>query len=108
MAEHPALPERPTLADIQEYVRATCRYRGFDKESLQDSFIMLTEEVGELAKGLRKHGGVTVAADSVVGDVAHEAADVLWMLLCVCNHLGIDLEQAFRTKEEKNKQRTWQ
>jgi NTP pyrophosphatase (non-canonical NTP hydrolase) len=36
-----------------------------------------------------------------------EAADVLWMLLTVCNGLGIDLEAAFRAKDEHNKTRTW-
>ncbi len=101
------LKAKPTLNDIQVYVAAVCQARGFDKESVEDSYIMLTEEVGELAKALRKHRCMTVATDSVVGDLAHEAADVLWLLVCVCNQLGIGLEQAVRDKEEKNRLRTW-
>ncbi|HEX3568152.1 MAG TPA: MazG nucleotide pyrophosphohydrolase domain-containing protein [Candidatus Saccharimonadales bacterium] len=105
---HPVLGPDPTLRDVQNYVQATIVYRGFDKESLQDKFIMLTEEVGELAKALRKQNGVKTATDSKVGAVDHEAADVLWLLICVCNKLGIDLEKALRSKEEINKTRTWQ
>ena len=38
----------------------------------------------------------------------HEAADVFIYLLDICNHFGIDLEKAFRDKEEINKKRTWE
>jgi NTP pyrophosphatase (non-canonical NTP hydrolase) len=93
---------------MQRYVGEVIKYRGFDKQSLQDVFIMLTEEVGELAKALRKReGSAAIAADSTVGQIEHEAADVFWMLVCVCNELGIDLEAAVRSKEELNKQRVW-
>lgn len=37
----------------------------------------------------------------------HEVADVLMNLHVICNKFGIDLEQAFRAKEEVNKARTW-
>lgn len=105
--DHPRLKQNPTLSDIQEYVHAVGVHRGFDKESVQDSFMLLAEEIGELAKALRKMHDVKVANDSAVGKVEHEAADVFWMLLCVCNGLGIDLEQAMRDKEEHNKKREW-
>ncbi|HSX04964.1 MAG TPA: MazG nucleotide pyrophosphohydrolase domain-containing protein [Candidatus Saccharimonadales bacterium] len=109
MADHPVLAANPTLAEIQAYMAAVVKHRGFDKETLQDSFILLTEEVGELAKALRKHEGrAPVATDSTIGAIEHEAADVFWMLICVCNHLGIDLETALRDKEEINKQRRWE
>jgi len=106
-ATHPVLGSQPTLADIQAYIAAVVAFRGFDKEDVQDKFIMLTEEIGELAKALRKTNGVRMATDSAATNVAEEAADVLWMLVCVCNILGIDLEAALRSKEEKNKQREW-
>jgi NTP pyrophosphatase (non-canonical NTP hydrolase) len=107
MTNHPVLVEHPTIPDMQAYIAATIKHRGFDEDTLQDQFIMLTEEVGELAKALRKHHGGTIAADSAVGLIENEAADVFWMLVCVCNKLGIDLETAVRGKEELNKQRTW-
>lgn len=95
------------MADIQAYIKATVKHRGFDKQSVQDNFIMLTEEVGELAKALRPLRGIGIADDSQTVEIEHEVADVLWMLVCVCNQLDIDLETALRSKEQKNMQRTW-
>jgi NTP pyrophosphatase (non-canonical NTP hydrolase) len=104
----PVLPTEPTLGDVQTYIKDMVSYRNFDDETLQDVFIMLTEEVGELAKSLRKfHGIARIATDSTVEAVEHEVADVLWMLICVCNKLDIRLEDALRAKEEINNKRTW-
>jgi NTP pyrophosphatase (non-canonical NTP hydrolase) len=105
--QHPVLKNHPTLHDIQVYVGGVLRHRGFDKQSLEYEFAMLVEEVGELAKALRQQGGGYTATDSKALQVRHEAADVLWMLVCVCNRLDIDLEAALREKEEHNKTRTW-
>lgn len=108
MAERPTtLQPNASLAEIQGYIASMCEQRGFSDESLADSFIMLTEEVGELAKSLRPLRGVTIADDSQKREAGHEAADVFWMLMCVCNKLDIDLEAAFRSKEEKNATRVW-
>lgn len=102
------LKDNPTLADLQQYVRDMVAERGFDDETVQDTFMLLIEEVGELAKAARKHAGIKFAADTETKEMAHEAADVLVLLLGLCNLLNIDLEQAFRAKEVRNKQRTWQ
>lgn len=104
--KHPVIPERATLPDLQAYAKATFAHRGFDA-TVKDEFLMLVEETGELAKALRKHNGIKMASDAPDQSVAHEAADVLWALMTICNLMGIDLEQAFREKEEKNKQRVW-
>jgi len=101
------LKENPTLADLQEYVEAMVVERGFKGESIAQRFMLLFEESGEFAKAARKAGGIKFAADTERKEVAHEAADVLIVLLGLCNMLDIDLEQAFREKEEKNKQRVW-
>lgn len=89
------------------YIGAVVKHRGFDDQTVDYEFRMLVEEVGELAKALRKHQGGFIADDSKTSQVSHECADVLWMLACVCNRLGIDLEAALRDKEEHNKTRTW-
>lgn len=104
---HPVLGARPTLADIQAYIANTNAYREHNTELLY-CMLMLCEEVGELAKAVRKNIGGRVDADSRDAHTDEEAADVLWLLVAVCNNLGIDLEAALRAKEEKNKQRTWQ
>ncbi len=68
---------------------------------------MFLEEAGEFAKATRRATGVKTNVLSKKHDVEEEAADVLWMLLDLCNRLDIDLEKAFRAKEAKNQQRTW-
>ncbi|HTH72367.1 MAG TPA: MazG nucleotide pyrophosphohydrolase domain-containing protein [Candidatus Pristimantibacillus sp.] len=101
------LKEGPTLADLQAYVAQMVKDRGFDEESVPERFMLLLEEAGEFAKAARKSQGIKFAADSVAGELEHEAADVLILLLALCNDLHIDLEQAVRAKEEKNKKRVW-
>lgn len=100
------LKAKPTLADFQRYVDDMTAERGFN-DTVQMKFMLLIEEVGELAKASRKPAGMNYASDARDQDVAGEAADVFIVFLHLCNLLGIDLEQAFRTKEEKNKQRVW-
>lgn len=102
-----SLKDQPTLADFQFYVQEMFRERGFDEDSIEKRFLFLMEECGELAKAARKHANFRLAEDSQTKETAEEAADVLIILLAICNELGIDLEQAFREKEERNKHRTW-
>jgi NTP pyrophosphatase (non-canonical NTP hydrolase) len=97
----------PTLHDLQQYVEKMVRERGFTSDDIPKKFMMLFEEVGEFAKAARKSAGLKLAKDSSVQDLEGEAADILIVLLGLCNMLDIDLEQAFRNKEEKNKQREW-
>jgi NTP pyrophosphatase (non-canonical NTP hydrolase) len=102
------LKENPTLRDFQKYVDEMVKERGFDKETLPEMFMLFMEECGELAKATRKHALISTDEASKEYDPASEAADVLIYLLDICNHLDIDLEKAFREKEEINKQRKWQ
>lgn len=105
-----SLPDNPTLADLQSYVKQSIAERGFHDgvEHLAGRFMLLMEEAGEFAKASRGKAGLKHASDDAhEHSAADEAADVLIVLLGICNMLGIDLEEAFRAKEEKNKQRTW-
>jgi NTP pyrophosphatase (non-canonical NTP hydrolase) len=103
----PTLPERPTLANLQEYIRVMVHERGFQDETIEQLFMLLMEECGELAKAARKHVPVKSDPGSDKYHIDHEAADVLMYLLAICNKFDIDLEQAFRAKEEINNKRTW-
>ncbi len=100
------LKQNPTLADYQQYIREMVAERGF-KDKIPEKFMMLTEEVGEFAKAARKHAGMGYATDAAPQNIADEAADILIVMLALCNMMGIDLEQAFRDKEERNKLRIW-
>lgn len=102
-----SLKPNPTLADLQAYVAEMVRERGFDADNVPYRFMLLLEECGEFARAARKRAGGKFAADTHTAELSDEAADVLIILLGLCNMLGIDLEQAVRDKEEKNKQRVW-
>lgn len=96
-----------SLSDLQAYVKATGIERGFSNETAQDSFMLLVEEVGEVAKAMRPLHGVKVANDSAVTDVSLELADVQLLLLSLSNALGVDLWDAVVAKERRNRSRTW-
>ena len=103
------LKPQPTLADLQAYVRRLETERGFTKDHISAKCLLLAEEVGELIKCVRKTH-TTLGIDSgkqYEFDAAGEIADIMIVLTTIANRLDIDLEQAFRAKEEKNKQRVW-
>ena len=101
------LKPNPTLNDFHSYVREMVKERGFDKESIPQIFMLFLEECGELAKAARKSQKIHSDKNSQTHDLGHEAANVFIYLLDICNHFNIDLEQAFREKEELNKKRIW-
>jgi NTP pyrophosphatase (non-canonical NTP hydrolase) len=62
----------------------------------------LTEEVGELAREINhRFGQKTKKRDESEGDLAMEMADILFVLICIANREGIDLQGAFDGMMEK-------
>ena len=62
----------------------------------------LTEEVGELAREINhRFGQKTKKKDEPEGDLAMEMADILFVLICMANREGIDLQAAFDRMMEK-------
>ena len=56
----------------------------------------LSEEVGELAREVNhRFGQKTKKKDEAEGDMAMEMADILFVLICMANREGIDLQEAF-------------
>ncbi len=105
---HLELTPNPTLRDFQTYVAEMVQARGFERENVPEIFMLFLEECGELAKAARKIQKMKTDSGSEQFHLDHEAADVFIYLLDICNHFGIDLEKAFRDKEEINKKRTWE
>lgn len=102
------LPEHPTLKDLQHYIDEVCKERGWVKDSYAEKFLLFTEEVGELAKAMRRAAGLyEEKAKQQQSELAEEFADVLSYLLDLANLYQIDLETAFREKEQINQTRTW-
>ena len=66
----------------------------------------LTEEVGELARVLmHQYGGKPPKPGEDAGDAAAEIADAIFVLICLANSLGIDLDQAFAAMMQKYRER---
>jgi NTP pyrophosphatase (non-canonical NTP hydrolase) len=62
----------------------------------------LTEEVGELAREINhRFGQKTKKAEEAEGDLAMEMADILFVLICLANREGLDLQQAFDRMMDK-------
>jgi NTP pyrophosphatase (non-canonical NTP hydrolase) len=102
------LRTNPTLRDFQNYIAEMVKERGFEKETIPEIFMLFLEECGEMAKAARKKQHIKSDKNSEQFHLENEAADVLMYLLDICNHFNIDLEKAFRDKEEVNKKRTWE
>jgi len=62
----------------------------------------LAEEVGELAREVNhRFGEKTKKPDEAEGDLPMEMADILFVLICMANREGIDLQVAFDRMMEK-------
>ncbi len=63
---------------------------------------ILTEEVGELARIIsRKYGEQSFKNDEEENNLGDEMADVLWVLVCLANQTGVDLEKAIKKNIQK-------
>ena len=62
----------------------------------------LTEEVGELAREINhRFGQKTKKQEEPEGDMAMEIGDILFVLICIANREGIDLQSGFDRMMEK-------
>ena len=63
---------------------------------------ILTEEVGEVARIMsRRYGEQSEKENDKNKDLGDEFADVLFVLICLANQTGIDLESALKKNIEK-------
>lgn len=100
--------ENTSLKEIQEYINDMIEVRGFDKETPQDIMLLLTEEIGELAKEVRKTTNIKIEEKAKKKiDLEGEIADVFMYILAMCRVNKIDLLNALKNKEKKNYKREW-
>lgn len=100
---------RSSVKNLQHYIHDVVVQRGFDNEAPTDIMLLMVEEVGELAKALRKYVGLKIdqnKKDKYV-QLEHELADVFIYLLDLANVCKIDLFQALKDKEQENNKRFW-
>jgi len=66
----------------------------------------LTEEVGEVARIIaRRYGEQSEKESDKEKDLGEELADVLFVVLCLANQTGINLEEAFNKRMDKKAKR---
>ena len=104
------LKEGNTLGEVQEYIRKVIEIRGFSNQSIEQAMLLLTEEIGELAKAIRKEK-TTMSIDNNKSKnydtIESEVADVFIVLCTICNKLDIDLFSSLKEKERENIERKW-
>lgn len=101
VASRPAHPEppAPALKAFQEYYKRAALQRGYTKERPKDCLLLMVEEVGELARALRKREKLVRHAGYQGSNEAHELADVFLYVVHMANVLGLDLANIVREKE---------
>ena len=63
------------------------------------NMIQLTEEVGEVARIIaRRYGEQSEKESDKSKDLGEELADVIFVVLCLANQTGVDLQKAFDKK----------
>lgn len=97
------------IRDLQQRVDEWIRTYGVRYFSELTNMAVLTEEVGELARIMARRYGDQSFKAGEKDDLADEMADVLWVLTCLANQTGVDLEQAmernFQKKTKRDKER---
>jgi NTP pyrophosphatase (non-canonical NTP hydrolase) len=97
------------IRDLQQRVDEWIRTYGVRYFSELTNMAVLTEEVGELARVMARRYGDQSFKAGEKDNLADEMADVLWVLTCLANQTGVDLEQAmernFQKKTERDKER---
>lgn len=93
------------LFRLQRYYDAVARRRGWSNESARDTLLLLTEELGELARAVRRLEGMARHQSDSADDVGAELADVQLYLVHLANGLGLDLSDAVTAKERVNAKR---
>lgn len=94
-----------SIRSLQAYYGRAAHRRGWSDESPRDTLLLLTEELGELARAVRKSEGISRDGDWNEINLGHELADVQLYLLHLANGVGVDLARAVTEKERINAQR---
>src|SRR6187397_2226914 len=95
-----------TLTQAQQQVDQWIKDHGVRYFNELTNMAILTEEVGEVARIMARRYGEQSEKDSDKNkDLGDELADVLWVVICLANQTGVNLEEAFQKNMEKKSQR---
>ncbi len=98
-------PVEELCLEVDKWVRTT-GVRYFDPLT---NMAMLTEEVGEVARIMaRRYGQQSEKASDRAKDLGEELSDVLFVVLCLANQTGTDLQAAWQAGMKKRNTRDGQ
>jgi NTP pyrophosphatase (non-canonical NTP hydrolase) len=91
-----------TISEAQAEVDNWIKQYGVRYFNELTNMAVLTEEVGEVARLIaRKYGEQSFKNEDIDKDLGDELSDVLWVLICLANQTGINLEEAFKKNIQK-------
>lgn len=95
-----------TISNAQQQVDEWIKTVGVRYFSELTNMAMLTEEVGEVARIIaRRYGEQSEKESDKNKDLGDEMADVLFVLICLANQTGINLEEALKQNLIKKTER---
>lgn len=95
-----------TLSESQKTVDNWIKQYGVRYFSELTNMAMLTEEVGEVARIIaRRYGEQSEKESDKNKDLGDEMADVLFVLICLANQTGINLQEALKKNLDKKTNR---
>ncbi|MES2513249.1 MAG: nucleotide pyrophosphohydrolase [Bacteroidota bacterium] len=95
-----------TIQESQQQVDSWIKQYGVRYFSELTNMAMLTEEVGEVARIIaRRYGEQSEKESDKHKDLGDEMADVLFVLICLANQTGINLEEALKKNLDKKTKR---
>jgi len=94
-----------TLTQYQREVDEWIQTIGVRYFSELTNTAVLMEEVGELARLMSRTYGDQSFKEGEERDLGMEMADVLFVLICLANQTGVDLEEAFARAMDKKTRR---
>ena len=103
-----ALSKKSSVADLQKYIKDMIETRGF-KNSLLERMVLLTEEIGELAKEVRKtDNNLYIDINKEYNSsLENEITDVFICLMGMCELIDMDIVEGLKNKEKINFERVW-
>ncbi|MGI0106811.1 nucleotide pyrophosphohydrolase [Salinimicrobium sp. WS361] len=94
------------IENSQEAVDAWIKDHGVRYFNELTNMAQLTEEVGEVARIIaRRYGEQSEKESDKAKDLGEELADVVFVVLCLANQTGINLQEAFDKKLDLKTQR---
>lgn len=90
-----------TISELQKSVDNWIKTYGVRYFNELTNMAILTEEVGELARVMARKYGEQSFKEGEIDNISEELTDILWVLVCIANQTGVDLDMAMNENFSK-------